>query len=180
MHESTPTTEGISGVASPAIDVTKLAIHDARHREAYRLHRAGQTMSQIAHAFGVSERTIYRWIESYEDQYRGSIEGKPVLNLIAEELAKLDDLEREGMREAAATKFPTQRRGYLLIALKAMTARHALLLEVGILPREPTKIYGALQELKPLVAESGADHTRTEEQIRDDILALLQSSRTVK
>lgn len=166
---------------SPKDEPKPLVLDDERHREAYRLRRRGVKVSDIASKFGVDVRTVHRWVRSYYEAYRQCLEETPVVNLIAEEVADLKDLEHTAMQAANDAVDDCNRRGYFNLVLKTMRARHQLLLEVGVLPKEPTKIYNAVQEFKPhdVLSSSEDEDGRTEEEMRSEIMNLLRHARTI-
>jgi hypothetical protein len=143
---------------------------DERLETAYALKWVcGWRIADIAAAFGVSERTVFRWHKAYIEMCRAQLEGEPAINLIVELLLFLDEIIRSCLREAwpirsdgAPAVDPltgekvvskgTVRAKIALInmVLKIQQMRIDLLLKTGILPKEPGRLYTKLKDEKPV------------------------------
>lgn len=158
---------------------TKVIAVDERHREAYLMKRSGEQIKAIASKFGVDVRTIHRWLMTYEENYRKALEEKPMVNLIAEEVAKLDEMEHTARKLASASRSDAHCRGYLNLALKALIAKQQFLLNVGVLPTEPAKIYTTISSNQPGDSRTSSSDERSDEEIQQNIIELLKHARSL-
>lgn len=148
-----------------------------KQRQAYAMRKSGRKANQIAKQFGVDKSTIYRWIEAHRDDFRQMLENTPPLNIIAQELADLETIEQEARDSAGNTKSERQKNSFLTTALKAKKVRHHLLLETGVIPKEPTKIYNVVNEMKPFDKREEKREERTKEELVEDVLKAIKYCR---
>ncbi|MCE9546110.1 MAG: helix-turn-helix domain-containing protein [Planctomycetia bacterium] len=163
----------VAPVSLPIIDA------DDQHREAFRLKMAGEKPAEIAQRFGVDVSTVYRWFEKHREAYRLTLENSTSVNIIADEVARLDSLERDALKSAEQSISERAKQGHRRIALQAMKARQQLLLECGVIPKEPTKIYSVVSQMKPSELQETAGRQRTDDEIRQDLVRLLGEDTTV-
>jgi transposase len=164
----------------------------------YELRMNGFSVQSIARMYGVHQSTIYRWLERFIDEYKQTMEQRPAASIVAESLLfinRIKDLAlyeiHQATREKEGDVSPDFKTGevkhgkkegklvttkYFDIALKAERLALNLMLDTGIIPREPDKIYHTLKGGKPTDDESIEDE-RSEEEIRRDVWKLLQHGR---
>ena len=148
-------------------------------KEAYGLKLAGKKPKQIALMFRVDERTVYRWLNAYRESYCKSMAATPAVNLIADQAVEYAYIADEARKAADATKSETQKRGFWMVAIKAAKARQELLLETGIMPKEPERLYTLTQAMKPKEPERETE-ARTNEEIKQDIIEMLKYGRRME
>lgn len=120
---------------------------DPRHKQAYAFYKSGKHPEDIATQFGVSVRTIFRWLDAYREATREALEQSDPLNLITEQIQKYENIEREALLSARITTSERSRGRYLKLALDSAKAKTHLLLDVGLVPKDPTRIYSLIQNL---------------------------------
>ena len=165
-------------IADEREDKTEVYVNP-RHREAYRLKLAGQKIEQIARVMKVDERTVYRWLNAYRKAYCKSMAGTPAVNLIADQAVEYAYIADEARKAADATKSETQKRGFWMVAIKAAKARQELLLETGIMPKEPERLYTLTQAMKPKEPER-REEARSREEIEQEIIEMLKYGRRME
>lgn len=146
-------------------------------RSAFLLKMRGNTQEQIAVELGVSRSTIVRLLNDYKKLYAEQLSSEPRLHLLTEELAKLDDVVSTARTEAATTTNARDKQGFMKIALQAMKSHHELLLETGVLPREPSKLVAVSCSLRAEEEYKGEE--RTLDEIKADVKRLLRNGRTI-
>jgi len=156
----------------------------------------GVSVQSLALSFDVHPSTIYRWLDKYAEDFRQRMEQKPAANLIAESLqfigyirdvllyeadqikhgedTDVDKKTGELKRRSNASKLLLKAK-YLEAALKAEKLSLNLMLDTGIIPREPDKIYHTLKGGKPDSGETFDE--RSEEEVQKDVWRLLQRGR---
>lgn len=151
------------------------------HHDAYRLKLQGISPDDIGKRFCVSRVTVWRWCKAVEAEYRESIETEPVLNQIASEIARLDDLEQQNRDAAAKARAGRERALFLSEARKCAGQRANLKLSVGILPRAPEKLFAAVADLRPADLANPNDNpsTRSRDDIIAELIGRLENSRTI-
>ena len=167
-------TDPAAVVESPEVRPERLE----QMRRAFSLHLGGSTYDEIGEALDVSRASVGRLLSEYRTLYRKQLENVPTLHLISERLAKYESIAESAMRDAESATSDRARQSHSTVALKAMRAFDALALDVGVLPKEPDRIYSATIDLKPAdLAAGDKAETRTAEQIRADTHELLKHSR---
>lgn len=122
---------------------------DQRFHDAYRMKLAGRAMQDIADTFGVCRETVWRWCCKVEIEAQEQLANVPVFNIIAREVARLDDLEQQARASAEATKSDRAKAIFLSEARRAAVSRQSLLLSVGIIPKMPDQIFRVTATFKP-------------------------------
>jgi hypothetical protein len=149
----------------------------------------------IAKALGVDPSTVWRDLKRAREQYRETLEDEPAANLIADSLMFLDKIEEVCLFEAAqstsgeAKVDPTTgevtREGtnnvrgkfqYIRAALTARDMKNKLMLDTGVMPREPDKLYHSIKRDEETKEELDV---RNAEEIRDQVLELLKRGRNL-
>ena len=173
---------------------------DEKAAKAFDNQMRGVPVSAIAAAFGVDQSTVYRWLNHYAQTYRQRIEQQPAANLIAESLLFLTRIEELCLYEANQSEVDGgtydsktgevsrpktfqasgNKAKFIQSAMKARQMKNDLMLQTGILPKEPEKLYHAFDvEKREKEEEIGTAITRTPDEIRKDIEALLSKGRTL-
>lgn len=134
-----------AGPDLPALVETTLP--DSFH-QCYRLKLAGVPVTEIASRFGIDRTTVWRHCRAVEQEFADQLEKSPQFNILALEIKRLTDLE-EQLRDKA-THCKSERAAVMALAAAAKTAemRQKLLLDTGILDREPSKMYQAILNIK--------------------------------
>ena len=173
---------------------------DDKAAKAFDNQMRGVPVSAIAAAFGVDQSTVYRWLNQYSQTYRQRIEQQPAANLIAESLLFLTRIEELCLYEANQSEADGgtydsktgevsrpksfqaggNKAKFIQSAMKARQMKNDLMLQTGILPKEPEKLYHAFTDEKlKSDEETSTDVSRTSDEIRKDIEKLLSKGRTI-
>ena len=179
--------------------LTSLSL-DEKAAKAFDNQMRGVPVSAIAAAFSVDQSTVYRWLNHYAETYRQRIEQQPAANLIAESLLFLTRIEELCLYEAnqsesdggtydSATGEVSRPKSFqasgnkakfVQSAMKARQMKNDLMLQTGILPKEPSKLYHAFTDEKRTEEdEISTAISRSSDEIRQDIEALLSKGRTI-
>jgi hypothetical protein len=170
---------------------------DERIQKVLNLKMAGIPVTAIAKSLGVSVGTVYSDLKHHYNEYRQRLDQEPAVNIISESLAFLDSVEETCLFEANQSdslgekkefdpktgevkpvKRVTNTKGklaWMQCAMKVRDMKLNLMLETGIIPREPDKIYHALKD--DLVVEEDKSLDRTEDEIKKQIVELIKKSR---
>lgn len=111
--------------------------------------------------------------------YRKQIEKLPTLHLIAERLLRYDELATEALADAQKATSDRAKNAHRNTALKFMKAFDSLALETGVIPKEPEKIYSAIEHIKPAAVAEKELPKRSKEEIAASILELLRYKRSM-
>jgi transposase-like protein len=179
--------------------LTSLSIDD-KAAKAFDNQMRGIPVSAIAAAFGVDQSTVYRWLSHYSKQYRQRLEQEPAANIISESLLFLTRIEELCLYEAnqsdvdgatfdSATGEVTRPKSYqassnkakfIQSAMKARQMKTDLMIQTGILPKEPERLYHAFdtekRDKEDLISTA---LSRSPDEIRKDIEQLLSKGRTI-
>jgi hypothetical protein len=145
-----------------------LGVAMSRADKVWSFRMRGVPVEQIAAHMGICKDTVYEDIRRYLEDYRRQIEEQPPINLIAEQMQFLDNMEAMCLHEAnqtdvedemidAATgriirRASVKKNGdkdkvsYLLTALKARDMKQKLLVETGLIPKDMQNMYKSLRE----------------------------------
>jgi hypothetical protein len=118
-------------------------------------------------------------LDDYRKAYREQLERTPILHLIAERLARYEALATAALADAERACTDRARKGHRETALKYYRAFDLLALETGIIPKEPTKIYTAVEHLKPASVAVTDPAERPREEIIASIIKLLGQGRQI-
>ena len=160
------------------------------------LKMRGISNSAIAKALGVDPSTVWRDLRRARESYRETLENEPAANLISESLMFLDKIEevclfeasQSGMAEAkvdpvtgeVTRESSSNGRGKFQFIRAALTAREMktkLMLDTGIIPREPDKLYHTMK--KDDEEDKKTLDVRDATEIRDQVLELLKRGRNL-
>jgi len=150
---------------------------DRRHHSAFLMKMKGMKVSRIAEVFGVSERTVFRWFTAYEQEFREGFEAVPAANLIAKQLAVLEEIERLNLAEANECESNRDRIGFYRVALIARGKIIDLMTQTGVIPKEPEKVYSVMVEKKPKSLDTKPEAEVSREELERRIMQLLRFGR---
>jgi len=160
----------------------------SRQDKVWRYKMRGMSAEDIGAHLGISKDTVYRDIKKYVEDYRKHLETDSPVNLIAEQLQFLQNMEDMCLFEANQSQVAdemidangkiTRRVGtpngknervtFIMTALKARDMRIKILMDTGMIPKDLQGMY------KSLIEQSGDDDADTRKDIaarsRDDIL----------
>ena len=160
----------------------------------------GIPVSAIAAAFGVDQSTVYRWLSAHAKVYRQRLEQEPAANIIAESLLFLTRIEELCLYEAnqseadggtfdSKTGEVTRPKSFqaagnkvkfVQAAMKARQMKNDLMIQTGVLPKEPERLYHQFDEEKRGKDGDASDAmSRSSDEIRNDIEQLLSKGRTI-
>jgi len=134
----------------------------------------GTTQEGIAESLSISRSTVCRLLVEYRLIYAKSLAETPTLHLVSQELARLEENESHLREKAATTVSERLHLGYLRLAHDVTKTRLNLLLETGVIPKEPTKLLTLTGHLD---SGRGEDDPRTDDEIMSDIMKLLAKGR---
>lgn len=165
--------------------------------KAYDLRMRGISVAAIARGFGVDVSTVYRWLAQHVKEFQAVLEGQTAANIITETLLFLSRIEDICMYEIAQTEVdsavidektgavvrPPEHRNsprvkYIRAALQARQMKVDVMLETGVLPRQPEKLEHTMKGATETTAVV-AREDRSTEQIRLDVEQLLKGSRVL-
>ena len=147
-------------------------------RSAFELSVRGFTQEKIGERLGISRSKVIRLLNDYNDLYSKRLDSESRLHLLSEELARLDEIERTAREDAESCNDNREKQGFLKLALQAAKTRQELLLATGVIPKEPSKLVAvSCSGDRPTVADS--ESSRTDAQIKADVLALLKHGLTI-
>ena len=158
---------------------TEITTHDVRPHNAYRMKMRGMQVSAIAKAFGVCERTIHRWFAQHVDEFRESLESQPAANLIARQLAELEEMQQHALTEAANCGSKRDKVAFLKTALSAKSQIIDLMLSTGVIPKTPEKLYTVMIDEKRVTGSAGEETVRSTDEIKENIIKLLKNCRSI-
>jgi len=169
-----------------------------KRAEAFLMRMDGVPVNAIAKGFGVSTSTVYRWLHEHADEFRTHFEQRPAANVIVEHMQWLGRLEEMCLYEANQLKddgtiidpktgtvtridngrAKSMKNKFLQSAMRARRMMIELQLDTGVLPREPSKHYHSMVNDGRAADEEKTAH-RTPEQVREEILKLAETTRTL-
>lgn len=190
----------LGGHPDPAIPggPKPLAATMSRQDKVWSYKMKGIPVEQIAAHMGICKDTVYADIRRYLEEYRRQFEEQPAINLIAEQMQFLDNMEAMCLHEAnqaevddemidAATGRIIKRKSiskngdrdkvsFLMTALKARDMKQKLLVETGLIPTDMQNMYKSLQEqATPEDTDIRKDvNARTPEEIMESIATLVK------
>jgi transposase-like protein len=127
-------------------EIAKPASPASKHAQAFKLKMQGRTAAEIARVLGVSERTVYRYWKEHAHEYADSIKTESPVNVIADHLASLDEMERKALRQHERASGSRDEHAALSLALKIRQAKIDLQTKVGVLPTSPSQLYVSVDE----------------------------------
>ena len=138
---------------------------------------AGKRISEISQSFQRNRSTLWRWFKQIEREAEKSLEGQSAFNIISQEIAGLNDIERK-CRAAAETATSLRAKMQCLAeARRAATQRQNLMISVGILPKAPDQIFRITSDLRITSARDNPQKRleRSREQLLSDVLTSLDN-----
>lgn len=176
-------------------DENELLTEEEKELKIFEMKMRGMPVSGIAHAFGMTPGEVRKSIQRYSDKFRHHYETESPANLIAETLAfyerleeiclyEIDAIEQRSTVKTSAgvsvnqTTDPEKRR-YIETAGKARDARIKLLLETGLIPKEPEKLHSIMYKEGEGETEKKLEK-RSKDEIRQDIENLIGQVRSLK
>lgn len=115
-------------------------------QSAYRMRMDGFTAAEVARVHRVSERTVYRWWKAHAAEFAESIKAESPINVIADHLAALDEMERKALRIHHRASGVRDQLGALAAARQARQMKIDLQVKVGALPTSPSQLYVSVDE----------------------------------
>lgn len=166
-------TEKLSAVVESSVSIRAERLEQGR--KCFELKLAGMTHDEIAGSIGVSRSTVIRRLNDYRELYSQQLVETPRHHLLAEELGRIESLEMEARKSAETATTPSAKNAFLRTALSAVGKRNTLLLEAGIIPREPALLVTA--HVPPEDISTKHPDDRTDDELRRDLWELLKQSR---
>lgn len=158
----------------------------------------GLTADIIADTLNVSVSTVYSDVKELGRRYREQLEKVDPVTLLAENLQWLDEIERSCLFEAAASGKVTKKiqdaetdqtvefeindpnkAKFMQVALNARREKVKLLLDTGVIPKDPEKMTRSLKSLKKAEDKIESRSKRSEEEMEESIENLLTYGRRV-
>ena len=172
---------------------------DSREAKVWEMTMAGFKNAQIARMFGLSERTIMRIRSAFVHRNREvGLRQDTALSMVAEEVAKLDEIERVMLQEASqitsggkrynpATGMTEVVEGqgdirnkerFIRCAMDAGEKRRKLLIDVGIIPKDPDRVITAIAPVE--VVELKGDNELSTDELRQRIMSTISRTRFIQ
>jgi len=173
---------------------------DKKRAQAWLWRRQGIGVTAIAGMYGVDESTVYRWLNQYVEEHRTRLEQQPAANLIQDsilfyqhledlclhEVTHMDgdgaevDLETGRVKRTGDNTRKGLKMKFIQTAAKVRDSRIKLMIETGILPREPEKVYHKLEEAKRVDGEVVDDtKAKTKEDLKERLKQLVKRERSL-
>lgn len=181
-------------------EVMPATTREEKVEKAMALKLRGIPAKNIAIALKVSQPTIYNWINEYIEKYKEDIEKRSGANLLSETMLYWDNLERLCLYEISQLGEGTSvydtglkkmvkidqggskilKLKFILAAAQCRKEKSNLMLQTGILPKEPEKIYHRMEEEKRVDEKIPIDVSeRSKKEIANNIVKLLERTRAV-
>lgn len=140
---------------------------DEKWARAWQFRMRGVPVRNIGKMFGVDIRTIYRWFARLKQQFREVFEQETSADLLVEFILEIDDqiatvrydivqLEQDGKKFDPATGAVTENDDkFQVIGARQRYQKHLadltkmkmdLLLQTGVIPKEPERMYHTLEQ----------------------------------
>lgn len=174
-------------------------LREDRMVKVWELRLRGVNVRSIAKSLKVSTPTVYNDLKLLGQRYRDEILEVDPLTLVAENIRWLDELERVALfeisrsvgkkqKQIARTKSgemveveveihdSSNKSRFYMAALKAREMKLKLLLDTGVIPKEPDALFRRLKQYQE--HEDELEHEeRSEEEVKESINALLKHGR---
>lgn len=193
LHTTPP-----SGLAKERVRLRSLP-REAKRAKALQMQMVGIPIPNIATTFEVTTPTIRSWLAECAAEYRRTFEQESAANILSESLQWLENIEQICLYEIDQTceseldpdtgevkkkrtnHTKMMRHKYVSAALKARAMKIDLLIQTGILPKEPERIYHTMEdEKREDSAEIAAKESeKTQEELAKEILILLEKGRSL-
>jgi len=168
-----------------------------RANHAFDMKMRGLSNVTIANELEVDRGTVARYLKEHTERFRESFEGVHAADLIAENIAWLDEIERVCLYEIAnmgddelidmdtgtvtrrKSSIATDKNQWVKSLLKAREMKTKLLMDTGVIPKVAERLYHKLVDSRVDEAADGVE-MRTREQIIADIEAnILPSTKSL-
>lgn len=169
---------------------------DEKCQKVMELRRRGLGISTIGKMVGVSPNQVTKWINQHIENKRTQIESQPAANILVENLDFLSHMEdlvlyelnmvRDGTiiidkETGEISKKPVNvqaKSAFIKLALKVREMKMDLEVQTGVLPKQPERIYHTMESNKEQDSLR-PDLDRSEEEIKENLLRLLERGRSV-
>ncbi|MDD9923296.1 MAG: helix-turn-helix domain-containing protein [Boseongicola sp.] len=115
-------------------------------QSAFKMKMQGFSAAEVARVHGVSERTVYRWWKEHAAEYAETIKDQRPINIIAEHITALDEMERLALRTHHRSSGVRDQLSALAAARQARQMKIDLQLKVGALPTSPSQLYVSVDD----------------------------------
>lgn len=155
----------------------------------------GISTDAIAKVFKISRDTVYRDLKILATRYRESLTKDAPLDIVADTMMFLDKLEEialfefnqagggavelDGVKVKRGASNSKDKHNFLKAVLTARQMKIDMLMQIGVIPREPKRLFEAL-EGSTSDKEERVGSDRTEEEIKDSIKDLLSLGRRLQ
>ena len=166
--------------------------------KAYELWVKKIPVINIAKWCGVSEATIYRWIDKHKATFDAELMGKPRSELLLDSLrflrvvrdvsmSQVHEIDLNGVKvmpDGSVQRNPDAmdlkaKGSFLKLALDAEKNSFEMMQKTGVLPTAVKEIYYSLQETRPVDKAISGTATRTREEMIANIEELLIGGRVI-
>ena len=155
----------------------------------YGLRIKGFKVDQLAKRYKVDRSTIYRWIKDYMQAFRDDFEQQTKADILTEELVFLEHLQEVSLYEMQRADYdePTGAKtssvdskmvklNFLKAVLQIRQTRQNLLLNIGILPKQPERIYHKMADEKRDEDKEAGRAEKSPDEMKANILRLLSQA----
>lgn len=182
-------------VCEADVDAVPTLSIEARRAKVWDFKVRGLSVSAIARAFGVTEKTIYSDIAAIGEFYRDQLVKSDAVTLLAENLCWLEEMERVALYEVSQAdtqvlktkdhktgevteqRLPDPNKGkFFQAALKAREIRLRTLLDTGVLPKNKVELFEKLEGYQDK-ADSDSTDERSDNEVKESIQRLLKHGR---
>ena len=171
-------------------------LREERRSTVWSLKVRGLSTTAIAKHLGVSVATVHKDLNEIAAAFKDELVKIDPVTLVAEHVNWLKAIERMALFEVAASQKQEKtikdasggeitvkvsdpnKPKFLAIAVEARRSQIKLLIDAGIIPKEPDKLFNALQEYeaKP---EKETEDSVSEDQVKQSIFKLLRQGRVM-
>lgn len=171
---------------------------EKKHALVFDMKMRGIAVNAIAERFRVDVSTIYRWLNKYTEDCRKRLEQQPAANLVAETIEYYERLEGFCLYEAnqlteeeklidsggkvhvvSNSCIKETKLKFLQTAAKLRRLKTDLLTSTGVIPKEPSRIYHKMEEEKRAEEGEATGEERSKDQVKQDIIRLLERGRQI-
>lgn len=170
---STTVAIAVSKASPPAPSVAPAAVAADKPVQAYRLKMQGYTVEQIATNMRVCQRTIHRWLTKHKEEYATQLQSQPGVNVLAEHIAALEEMERLAMQDYRRSSGNRDRHSFLKAAMNARQQIIDLQLKVGVMPSSPSQLHVSVQDSSPLASAAEKEASLSREELTARLIELV-------
>ena len=188
----------LSGLSRKRVELRSLP-KEAKKAKVLQMQMAGIPIPNIATTFEVTPQTIRIWLSKCASEYRQTFEQETGANILAESLQWLENIEQICLYEIDQTseseidpdtgevivKKMNYSKGirhkFVLAAMKARAMKIDLLLQTGVLPKEPERIYHTManEKIEDAEAMSAEESGKSKEDLIREVMQLLEKGRSL-